>query len=380
MLEPVQTNPQAPFPGASGIDSRITELVAFALRGLGPMFDPDTRLYCHTLQKTESGMVRQGVSPRYTIMTLLGLHRREAHRLLSPVDIRPVLEGVLRDAGVLNSIGDFGLLIWLCAEAAPDRLPELLSNTRVHTALERSREAREGRTMELAWLLTGISEAVLCRPGEFPDLERPAFAVYETLSNNQGKGGTFGHLSRDAGWRGALRGEIGSFADQVYPIYAFARFMQAFGDESAVKKARRCADAICRAQGPLGQWWWHYDARSGKVFEPYPVYSVHQHGMGPMALFALGEAANLDFTGPIYKGLQWIFGNNELACDLRDSSAGVIWRSFHHGSKAKLYRDRIRGMLGLGWPTDTEDLTIKYECRPYELGWLLYAFAGRASY
>jgi hypothetical protein len=23
------------------------------------------------------------------------------------------------------------------------------------------------------------------------------------------------------------------------------------------------------------------------------------------------------------------------------------------------------------------NLNIKYECRPYELGWLLYAFAGR---
>jgi hypothetical protein len=26
---------------------------------------------------------------------------------------------------------------------------------------------------------------------------------------------------------------------------------------------------------------------------------------------------------------------------------------------------------------DPRQLKIRYECRPYELGWLLYAFAGR---
>jgi len=67
-----------------------------------------------------------------------------------------------------------------------------------------------------------------------------------------------------------LRGHIGSFADQVYPIYALARFGQAYGVQPAVEMAGRCGEAICRMQGPSGQWWWHYDTRTGKVFETYP--------------------------------------------------------------------------------------------------------------
>jgi len=82
---------------------------------------------------------------------------------------------------------------------------------------------------------------------------------------------------------------------------------------------RTCAEAICRMQGPSGQWWWHYDARNGRIFERYPVYAVHQDGMAPMALFALGEVARLDFSEPIYKGLAWISGNNELP-DRRSSA------------------------------------------------------------
>ena len=67
----------------------------------------------------------------------------------------------------------------------------------------------------------------------------------------------------------------------------------------------------------MGQWWWHYDSLTGNVFQRYPVYAVHQHGMAPMALFALADAARLDFSQSICNGLAWIYGgNNELAVDL----------------------------------------------------------------
>ena len=56
------------------------------------------------------------------------------------------------------------------------------------------------------------------------------------------------------------------------------------------------------------------------------MYSVHQHAMAPMALFAAQDACNADFREPIYKGLEWIGGANELQQDLEDKSASVIWR------------------------------------------------------
>jgi hypothetical protein len=142
--------------------------------------------------------------------------------------------------------------------------------------------------------------------------------------------------------------------------------------------AQRCAEAICRMQGPSGQWWWHYDARNGRIFERYPVYAVHQDGMAPMALFALGEVARLDFSEPIYKVLAWISGNNELGRDLCDSSSGVIWRSVYRPASWKKRRDEVRELLRLRQVAEpVDDLKIVFECRPYHLGWLLYAFAGR---
>ena len=108
----------------------------------------------------------------------------------------------------------------------------------------------------------------------------------DRLLEAQGPTGVFPH-ALPASSLGRLRAHVGCFADQVYPIQALARLAAADGDAVAMGAANRCAAAICAVQGSAGQWWWHYDARDGSVVERFPVYSVHQHAMAPMALFDL---------------------------------------------------------------------------------------------
>src|SRR5208337_2321146 len=139
-----------------------------------------------------------------------------------------------------------------------------------------------------------------------------AVETYHRLIENQGDHGFFGHLNTKRSLAGRLRGQIGSFADQLYPIYALSKFATSFHVKEPLALALECAKAICRAQGKLGQWWWLYDSRTGRVLSRYPVYSVHQHGMAPMGLFALQEATGQNFTEAIYRGLQWVYGTNEL--------------------------------------------------------------------
>jgi hypothetical protein len=307
-------------------------------------------------------------------MTLLGLNRFETTGGQSPIAIRPVIDSLVGKYAWIKNIGDVGLMLWLFAVAAPSRLAEVYADLRVETALARYREAREVRTMELAWFLTGLAHATLARSAKLADLTDVSVASYQLLTKNQGAHGIFGHQAVWKSFRGGLRGRIGSFADQVYPIYALVRFAEAYEDQAALCQARSCAEAICRTQGPLGQWWWHYDASTGKVFQKYPVYSVHQQGMGPMALLALGDTLKSDFSEPIYKGLNWICGNNELGIDFRDESTHVIWRNIHRKGRKLHLIDSVAPSKNAE-PVD--NLRVLTECRPYELGWLLYAFAGR---
>jgi len=349
---------------------QMAHLVALAIRGLKSMYEPSKGLFCYRLRRAPEGVVREGISHRYTIIALLGLLRARSAGLQVPMDVEATIDRLFDDRAWLDNLGDLGLLLWLCAATSEEWLKHFYATFDLSMALEHFPDARRRLTMELSWFLTGLTHA--CKAGCAADLEPLADETYRLIRANQGQHGLFGHMAK---WRspiGLVRGRVGSFADQVYPILAMAHFSQVFGQGEARDNALRCATAICRLQGSQGQWWWHYDSVTGQVVGHYPVYSVHQHGMAPMALLALEETSGADFHPHINNGLRWIRGENELNQDLVDTEVGVAWRCIQP-PKSTAYAASIRGLISKR-PTRGR-LEILYECRPYELGWLLYAFA-----
>lgn len=355
----------------------ISDLCDLAASGLVPMLDLEKNIFCDIYNRTEAGMVRERLSPRYTMMTLLGLHRYEQSGRRSPVAISTVLEALLRDPSWITSAGDLGLLLWTCAELAPERVAEVYEEVGAQSALTRFPDARRGHTMEVAWFLTGLANCHLSGNRNLAGLSEQIAAARQILEHNCGRSGVYGHLSRDKSLGGYVRGRIGSFADQVYPTIAFSRLYQALGDSNVQQMALRTAERMCELQGALGEWSWHYDSVTGRVVSRYPVYSVHQHAMAPMMLFAAGEATGRDFSEAIYKGLAWISGDNEMKRDFVEPELGLVWRSIYLDSM-DAYADAARRFFQLRSGTaDVRQLKVRYECRPYELGWLLYAFANR---
>jgi hypothetical protein len=375
-----QLSPGTPSsqPAGNGAPN-VRELLSLAARGLVAMFDADRQLFCHRLLLTEKGIVREGLSPRYTIMTLLGLRELELARIDCAFDTKATYASFVRDTNWIRGIGDLGLLIWLTAAFDPDQLGGLFSKFPCATALERYPDARSARTMELAWFLAGLAHAVEANPKHASILTDMAVETYRRLEENQGEFGFFGHMNTKSSLIGLLRGRIGSFADQVYPIYAFSHFAKAFQVESSLGRAAECANAICQAQGELGQWWWLYDLQSGRVSSRYPVYSVHQHGMAPMGLFALEAASGKSFSTFVYRGLGWLC-QNELGVDMRDPEQNLIWRCVLPEISQKKYWDIVSNLVrSKGHDAAAQSLKILYEQRPYEFGWLLFAFARKAG-
>jgi hypothetical protein len=309
-------------------------------------------------------------------MTLLGLRELELAGMDSPFDAQAIYASFIRDTNWIQGIGDLGLLIWLTATFDPDQLGGLFSTFDCETALDRYSDAQEARTMELAWFLAGLAHAAETSPKLFSTLAELSVETYHRIEENQGKYGLFGHLSAKNSLAGRLRGRIGSFADQIYPIYAMSKFAKVFQMDHPLGPALECATAVCGAQGESGQWWWLYDAQSGRVSSRYPVYSVHQHGMAPMGLFALEEATGQCFKQFIYKGLCWIYGTNELGVDMRDSAQNLIWRCILPGNSQKKYWEVALSLVrSPNQHIEVRSLNIFYEQRPYEFGWLLFALA-----
>lgn len=179
-----------------------------------------------------------------------------------------------------------------------------------------------------------------------------------------------------------FRRHVGCFADQVYPIQALTRWSLAGGGGEPLEAANRCAAAITAQQGQQGQWWWHYDVRDGSVVEGFPVYAVHQHAMAPMALSELHAAGGDDHRAALDRGLGWLGSHPEVIEELVAERLGVVWRKVGRRERVKVVRAVSAATTSLrpGLRVPGLDVifppgTVDYECRPYELGWLLYAWA-----
>src|ERR1700722_12025663 len=208
-------------------ETRVTHLLELAIRGLEPMYDAETSLFCHRLKLTPAGNVREGISQRYTVMTLLGLLRAESAGFRSSVNIEATIDALYGNTEWVNNIGDLGLLLWLSA-ASPSRLDRFYATFDLENALRKYADVRKRPTMELAWFLTGLTYASRAAKTKRACLEPLARRTYGLLQSNQGKHGLCGHMSKWKSLAGAARGHIGSFADQVYPILAMAHFGQFF--------------------------------------------------------------------------------------------------------------------------------------------------------
>lgn len=98
-----------------------------------------------------------------------------------------------------------------------------------------------------------------------------------------------------------------------------------------------------------------------------------------MCLFAVEEATGQSFQEPLYKGLRWIYGENELSVDMRDTSNSLIWRCILPANRKTKFWDIAMSAIRLAnRDSNKRALEVLYEQRPYEYGWLLYAFARHA--
>jgi hypothetical protein len=354
----------------------VPQLCDLAAAGLVPMLDPDQHLFCYTYARNEGGMARKGISHRYTLMTLLGLHRYETSGRKSPIAIQPILDNLLRDTSWITNAGDLGLLLWTCSELAPERLPQVYMDVKAADALMRFPDGQQGCSMEVAWYLTGLANSCLAGHSNLPGQAEQIATARKILEANCGPSGIYGHLTRSKFPKTHVRRKIGSFADQVYPTIAFSQVSRALQDAEAREMALRTARIICQLQDSMGEWCWHYNSVTGRVINRYPVYSVHQHAMAPMMLFAAADATGCDFSEAIYKGLAWIGGQNELGLDFVETSLNIIWRCLYL-DRVGAYLDTTLRALKLRHGAANGRPRVRYECRPYELGWLLYAFAAR---
>jgi hypothetical protein len=313
-------------------------------------------------------VTRSGDSRRYAAIAALGLLRLsvdQQREVLAGDTCHGLITKLVGTVGTLDNPGDAAMICWAAAEASHDDL-----NAAIDRMVQLNLHRPDGNVVDAAWTLSALVAA-----RKQTDVESHLAAARERLLAARGAA-IYPHRYGDRGsW---YRAHVGSFADQVYPLQALARLHASSDDPAALAVADRLADAICAAQGESGQWWWHYDSRSGAVVEGYPVYIVHQHSMAPMALLDLADAGGQSRLDAICRGLAWLASPAETSEALVLDEPPTTWRKVARGDPRKAIRGlraattRIRSGLRLS-PLDVvfRPNVVDHECRPYELGWLL---------
>lgn len=357
----------------------VESLCKTAKTGLGRFYTTADGVLPYSITIGPNGEWRlRGVSLRYAAMSQIGMaewlkfHPEDATWL---PDLWPKIV-VNRDK--IIHISDFALALWAGVASGADNC-EVFAR-----ALSARWQSQAGlcNAVELAWI---VQACALSLQGQ-SDLESIVWPMLDEAKNRliaffRPQQNLFQRHDR-SGFREVVSRRIACFADQVYPIVALSTYGQYFNDLQSIEIAARTVDQICRFQGPLGQWWWHYDTARGIVCEEYPVFSVHQDGMAPMAIRASDQLSGHNHHREIELGLQWILGNNELNEDLLVNGAGIIWRDIQKREPPKLSR-ALRALLCVGGLRSLHSLAgrffvgfrINHECRPYHLGWILYAWA-----
>ncbi|MEU3842938.1 hypothetical protein AB0E88_23230 [Streptomyces sp. NPDC028635] len=365
-------------------------LLALAESGLPKMLLPGGEAFAFTMagQQRPDGswaLERRGISTRYAAITALGVRFLPEDRQRAALGGRSAEEFVgllVESLPAVTNLGDAALIAWAAADTGHPKLSDALARVE---ALDTAGRAQY--TAEAAWVLSALAAA-----RDTVDVEAHFAAARDRLLRARvGDSPLFPHAT-GPGLVPWYREHVSCFADQTYPLQALARAHASSvgGDPEALAASEACAARICALQGEGGQWWWHYDARTGSVVEGYPVYSVHQHAMAPTALFDLTDAGGTDFGAAIRKGLRWMTDVPELAgAAYREpmilDDLGVTWRKVFRGDPKKAVRaarglaTRVAPKLRLtALDRVYRPLSVDRECRPYEFGWMLHAWLGSA--
>jgi hypothetical protein len=354
---------------SSGHQDFVRRMVDLAVRGLPPGYADGGFVFTRRGRQDAGGTwtaVPEGRSVRYSAIVALGVASLEETRqraALAGDSVLDLVGNLVKRLPEVTGPGDAALICWAAAEAG---------HADVDLALSRLAELDTGPqiyTVEAAWALAALVAAGVT--GE--RVERARERLLGGLAGNR----LYPHALGAGPLVPRYRAHVGCFADQVYPLQALARLHAATGDAAALRAAEQVARGICQAQGPQGEWWWHYDARTGSVVEGYPVYSVHQLSMAPMALLDLADAGGTAYVAEISKGLDWMIERPALVLD----ELALTWRKEARADPRKLVRGLRAVATGVhaGMRLGVLDrvyppVAVDRECRPYELGWLLFAW------
>ena len=352
------------------------DFIQFCIRGLQHMYLPQAHAFSASYRDVNGSMhnIRHpGLEYKYSMNTFMGLHKAAAAGYDLPFDIEADFNMLAQNvtAGYVTA-EDVAATVWAAGAMGLKTPPAALAALRAVVSDESLLNSATAQTM--AWL---VFATLAAGDAYLRDGHRLVQRLCERYLHDRS------HLVRHT--PAGLRSDWASFAASCYTAYVLLCFGNACNDEQIRARGVRIARKLVSLQGAQGQWAWFYYVPDGVVADYYQVYSVHQEAMAPLFLLAAIDQGYDEFRAPLTRGFDWILGRNEFTQSMVSTEHSLVWRSaVRNGPMEKGIRF-ARGLAAkyAGYrsqPIPGEALHLNRECRSYELGWALWAFAGRDDF
>jgi hypothetical protein len=352
--------------------SFTNDIASMSVARMHEAFDPGTGLFSRQLRNRRWEPTEGTEAITSTAICLVAASRAGLNPQSLGLDA-PRTIGRVFDQCAERYRGGLGLAAWMNAVWDGEPLEALLAARRLTPGV-RELDVRSMTTMEASWMLSGLVHE-FARTRSAPVGAFAADVRSEILSRYDARRRLFRHASALFPAREWLRRNLANFADQIYAVMALSFDGIARGEKTSGATAADCMNRLIELRGELGQWWWHYDLSTGRVAGRYPVYSVHQHGMAPLALSAVSLWTGRAMASEIAVSLSWL-SRNELGVEMVDPAEGTIWREIAP-RRSSLDRAVHQARMLLGFPERCagagRPLEVNHETRPYEWGWCVHA-------
>jgi hypothetical protein len=304
-------------------------------------------------------------------IVLLGLLRADEVGLTHPFSTGALRTRVLGDLGG-DSVGpgDLGLALWAESRADGGAIGEITSLIRRRVAKRFDRIPLE----QLAWLVSGLTAA-----SERSGLEETVSLLDQSEAELLARTAAGTGLMHDPYHR--IGGGLTPVAGQFHSLIALDQLVRSERGEDDREPAQLLARALLDLQREDGSWPGVVDSVRGEPAALYPVLTVTQVALAPIALRGAKQLGlEGDFDSAIERSLAWASGGNRLGFDLIHEQEARLDRGIlprrEPGAVSRGFTTATRRIRGRLSEPDPARLILDPDVSSEDLGWVLEAWAG----
>ncbi len=304
-------------------------------------------------------------------IVLLGLLRADEVGVRHPFSTGALRTRILGDLGGQSAgPGELGLALWAESRADGGAIGEITGLIMRQVAGRFDRITLE----QLAWLVSGLTASS----------ERSGGEQTATLLD-QAEGELLARMAAGTGLMHdpyhRIGGGLTPVAGQFHSLIALDQLVRSERGENDREPAQRLASALLSLQREDGSWPGIVDSLRGEAAAFYPVLTVTQVALAPIALRGASRLGlEGDFDGAIARSIAWAEGENRLGFGLIHEQEARLDRGIlprrDPGAVSRGFSTAARRLRGRLVEPQPERLILDPDVASEDLGWLLEAWAG----